>query len=339
MTQTLERVSRHARARNARRAIPKTMKAVAIDRFGGPAVLEIRTLPVPPVAANEVLIALDYAGVGRWDASIRKRGYAEEAAHFPLIPGIDGTGIVVAKGGAVRHLAVGDRVYSYSYANPKGGFHAAYVAVAAAKVARVPRGIEPVQAGALAAIALTALQGVDDALEIGNGDALAILGASGNVGMLAVQFAKWRHARVLGTASGGRGVAFVRGLGADRAVEGRRGDPVAAARRFAPEGLDAVLALVGGATTERVISLASRRGARAAYPGGVDPAPKKRRGAPRVTEYDAEPGVREFERLNRALVDSGARAPIAAVYDLEDVADAHRHVERKGLLGKVMLRI
>lgn len=315
------------------------MKAVAIDRFGGPAVLEIRRLPVPSIARNEVLIALDHAGVGRWDVSIRKRGNDEEKARFPLIPGVDGTGIVAAKGAAVRHLAVGDRVYAYSYANPKGGFHAEYVAVPATRVARVPRGITPVQAGALAAIALTALQGVDDALGIGRGETLAILGAGGNVGMMAVQFATWRHARVLGTGSGTKGVAFVRALGADRAVDGRRADPVAAARRFAPEGLDAVLALVGGAETERVISLASGHGARAAYPGGVKPAPRKRRGTPRVTDYNAEPGIREFARLNRALVASGARATIAAVYDLEEVADAHRHVERKGLIGKVVLRI
>src|SRR5439155_25117412 len=111
---------------------------------------------------------------------------------------------------------------------------------------RVPDGLDAIRAGAIPAIGLTALQGVDDALEVADGESAIVHGASGNVGMLAVQFAKSRQARVLATASGSDGVELVRRLGADVVIDGRRDDIVAAVKRLAPEGIDAVLAFVGG---------------------------------------------------------------------------------------------
>ena len=111
--------------------IPATMRAAAIDRFGGPEVLSVHTLPVPEPNAQEVLIALDAAGVGTWDAGQRSGEWAEGKEEFPLILGIDGAGTVVAVGARVERFAIGDYVYSYSYSNPKGGFYAEYVAVSA----------------------------------------------------------------------------------------------------------------------------------------------------------------------------------------------------------------
>jgi threonine dehydrogenase-like Zn-dependent dehydrogenase len=158
------------------------------------------------------------------------------------------------------------------------------------------------------ATGLTALQGIDDALHVSKGEAVIVHGASGGVGTLAVQFAKLRGARVLGTASGPDGAALVRGLGADAAVDGKHDDIRAAARRFAPEGVDAVLGLVGGRTLERCLD-ALRRGGRVAYPNGVEPEPKKRRGI-EITAYDAVAGVREFERCNRAVEASRLEVPL-----------------------------
>lgn len=317
-------------------AIPQTMRAAAIDRFGPPEVLTVHTLPVPKLNAQEVLIAVDIAGVGVWDAKARSGEWAERN-DFPLVLGVDGAGTVVAAGSRVRRLRAGDRVYAYSYENPKGGFYADYVAVAASKVARVPEGLDPLEAGAVPVIALTALQGVDDALGIEAGENVIIHGAAGNVGMLAVQFAKLRGARVLATASGRGGQDFARRLGADAAVNGKRGDIVAAARRFAPGGIDAVLAFIGGKELTRCLD-ALRKGGRAAYPNGVEPEPKKRKGI-RIKAYDAVPGVREFERLRRAIAESELQIPIAAVFELEEARFAHERVEKRHLLGKVVLRV
>jgi NADPH:quinone reductase-like Zn-dependent oxidoreductase len=256
---------------------------------------------------------------------------------FPLVLGTDGSGTIAAVGSRVRRFEPGDIVYAYSFANPKGGFYAEYVAVAAENVAHPPDVLTLTEAGAILATGLTALQGVDDTLKIKRGEAVVIHGASGAVGILALQFAKLRGARVLATASGGDGIRFVRRFGADAAADGRHDDLAAAARRFAPDGVDAVLALAGGSPLTRLLD-AVKRGGRVGFPNGVEPAPRKRRGI-EVTAYDATPGVREFARLGRAIEKGRIKAPIAALHPLEQAAAAHKRLAKGHVLGRIVLRI
>lgn len=304
------------------------MRAAAVDRFGDADLLTIHEVPIPKISANEVLIRVDTAGVGIWDVHARRGEWGEQ--DFPFIPGVDGSGVVTAAGSRVRHLSVGDRVYAYSYDNPKGGFYAEYVAVPAKNVAKIPDGLDMKIAGAIPVIALTALQGVDDALQIKRGETILIHGASGNVGMLAIQFAKRRGARVIASAAGPDGVRFVKRLGADDAIDGKADDVEI------PDGIDAVLAFAGGPDLTRCINTL-KKGGRVAYPNGVEPAPRKRKGL-KVQAYDATTGIREFERLRRAIVESKLKVPLAGKFKLRDAADAHRMLEKGHVLGKVILR-
>jgi NADPH:quinone reductase-like Zn-dependent oxidoreductase len=333
------KTSRRSGARSvvAHSTIPDTMRAAVISRFGDASVLSIETVPVPRPNAHEVLIAVDAAGVGSWDPGLRSGEWAEGKTEFPLILGLDGSGTVVAAGASVTRLTVGDRVYAYSFENPKGGFYAQYVAVAAGKAAHIPEHLHAINAAAVPAIGLTALQGVDDTLEIAAGESIIIHGASGNVGMIALQFAKLRGARVLAIASGRDGVELARDLGADEAVDGRADDLDAALKQFAGDGVDAVLAFVGGKELTQCLD-AVKKGGRFAYPSGIEPEPRKRRGL-RITSYDAQSGVREFERLNAAIEESRLEVPIAAVFSLDDVAEAHERIERGHVIGKIVLDV
>jgi NADPH:quinone reductase len=314
------------------------MCAAAIDRSGAPSVLTLHVLPVPEVDPGEVLIAVHTAGVGSWDADMRE-GWSPDGRRprFPLVLGTDGSGTVAAVGARVRRFAPGDIVYAYSFANAKGGFYAEYVAVAASNTGCPPDSLRVQEAGAIPTIGLTALQGIDDVLQIRRGEAVVIHGASGGVGSVALQFAKMRRARVLATASGKEGISLVRRLGADAAADGHHEDLAEAARRFAPDGVDAVLALAGGPPLTRLLA-AVKRGGRVAFPNGVEPAPRKRRGL-KVTGYDGAPGVREFERLGRAIEKARLKVPIAASYPLEQAAAAHKHLAKGHVLGKLVLRI
>jgi NADPH:quinone reductase-like Zn-dependent oxidoreductase len=177
---------------------------------------------------------------------------------------------------------------------------------------------------------------VEDALDLKRGETVIIHGASGGVGMLAVQFAKLRGARVFATASQQDGVSLVRRLGADEAVDGRDRDIAAAALNFAPAGADAVLAFAGGDPLERCLD-ALKPGGRLAYPNGVEPVPKKRSGL-RFIPYDAAAGVREFKRLNLATESAKLQVRIAATLSLDDAARAHQRLAQGHLLGKIVLR-
>src|SRR5919197_2758687 len=108
----------------------KTMKVVAIDRFGGIETLKTRQVPIPEVGANEVLVRVEAAGVGAWDPFEREGGFAKEynvQSTFPLVLGSDGAGTVEAVGEGVQSLKKSDRVYGIGLMNPKGGFYAPYI--------------------------------------------------------------------------------------------------------------------------------------------------------------------------------------------------------------------
>lgn len=317
-------------------SIPSTMRAAALDRFGGPEVLTIHELPVPTLDANEILIAVHTAGVGSWDADMRGGWWPEGKPRFPLVLGSDGSGTVVDVGPSVRRPAIGDRVYSYSFANPKGGFYAEYVAVAAENAAHIPSTLSVKEAGGAATVGLTALQGIDDALHVKGDEIVIIHGATGGVGSLAVQFAKLRGARVIATARGEDGLQFARRLGADDAVDGQDGDIAAVARRFSSKGVDAVLATVGSGLDQVIDNV--REGGRVAYPNGVEPEPKERPGI-EIICYDGQPGEREFEALTEAIQQGNIVVPIAAEFQLDQAARAHERLAAGHVLGKILLRV
>ena len=245
--------------------VPATMEAAAIDRFGPPEELTLHTRSVPELGPNEVLIALHAAGVGIWDAKIRDGTWATGKERFPLVLGTDGAGVVAAKGPHVRRFHVGDRVWAYAYENPKGGFYADFVAVDAQHVGRVPERLDLQHAGAAAVTGLTALQGIDEHLLVRAGETVLVFGASGAVGTLAIQFAKHREARVVGTATGRDATNLVERLGADAVIDGRSEDAVERLGEAAPAALAAVLALAGGEVLERCLELV-KAGGRVAYP-------------------------------------------------------------------------
>ena len=320
------------------RTVPETMRAMAIDRFGGPDVLTMHTLPVPEVGANEVLIAVHTAEVGGWDADMRGGwSLSGKKPRFPLVLGGGGSGTVAAVGSRVKRFRIGDPVYSYAWENPKGGFYAEYVAAPAETAAPVPASFDLAQAGAIPIAALTAIQGIDDALHLKKNERVIILGASGGLGVFAIQFAKLRGARVLAIASGQDGVALARRLGADAAIDGRGDDVAGAARALAPDGIDAVLALIGGKTLTKCLDTL-RPGGRLAYPNGIDPVPRKRR-AVKTKPYDGMAGRTQFERLSRAVTAARLQVPIAAEFALAEAARAHERLAQGHVVGKVVLRI
>ena len=293
---------------------------------------------MPSVAADEILIRIESAGVGAWDPFEREGGFAkmfEIVPKFPYILGSEGAGTIAAVGRSVNRLKEGDRVYAISLANPKGGFYAEYAAVKADQVSLIPGKLTTEQAGVMPVDAITGLQGLDDTLGLRQGESLMIFGASGGIGHLAVQLAKRMGAGVLAVASGEDGVAMARQLGADAIVDGRKVDVAAVARDFAPGGLDAALLTAGGESAQRALA-AVREGGRVAYPNGVEPAPQARPGVT-IQSYDGIPDPKVIEKLNRLIESGPFQVHVARTFRLYKAADAHRALDTH-YLGKLALR-
>jgi NADPH:quinone reductase-like Zn-dependent oxidoreductase len=237
----------------------------------------------------------------------------------------------------VTRFTRNDRVWAYAYDNPTGGFYAEYVAVHMDSVALAPSTLRMVEAGAAAVTGLTALQGVDDHLAVQQKETLLIFGGSGAVGTLAIQFAKRRGAIVIATASGDGATRLVRDLGADHALDARSDDVMTKLERFAPEGLDCVLALASSGVLERCLDRV-KIGGRVAYPNGVEPEPRRRDGV-RFIAYDAVAAPADWDALDHAVTEARLRVPLAGVYPLEQAAQAHERIEQGHVLGRIALKV
>ncbi len=318
---------------------PNTMRAASITQFGGLETITPRTLPIPEVGADEVLIRVETAGVAVWDVLEREGAFHKMFGiepKFPYVLGSDGAGTVASVGDRISRFKEGARVYAAVLMNPKGGFYAEYAAVNADNVSHIPDKLTTEQAGAMPSDALTALRGLDDILGLKPGETLMIFGASGGLGHLAVQLAKRMDARVLAVASGTDGVALAERLGADAVVNGRRDNVAAVARQFAPNGLDTALITSGGEITNQALA-AVRDGGRVAYPTGVRPEPTVRPGV-RLSRYDVIVEQRAIEKLNRLIEAGPFEVHVACSFLLPQVAEAHRTIDNH-YLGKLALRL
>ena len=317
----------------------QTMRAVALDKFGGPEALKIQNLPIPQIEADEVLIRVEAAGIGAWDPFEREGRFVEITGikpTFPYVLGTDGAGTIAAAGTDVSRFKEGDRVYAAALANPKGGFYAQYAAVKADNVSLIPGRLTIEQAAVLPTDGLTALTGLEKVLRLKSGESLMVFGASGGIGHLALQLAKLLGAEVFAIASGDDGVQLARKLGADTAIDGRRDNVLNAAREFAPNGIDAALVTAGGEKTVQALS-AIRKGGRIAYPHGVMPEPTAPDGVA-IEAYDGEVSPALINKLN-TLINSGPfEVHVGRTFQLEDVGEAHKALAEH-VLGKIALRI
>jgi NADPH:quinone reductase len=317
----------------------QTMRAVALDKFGGPEALKIQNIPIPSIEAQEVLIQVEAAGVGAWDPFEREGRFVEIMGvkpTFPYVLGTDGAGTIAAVGKDVSRFKEGDSVYAAQLVNPKGGFYAQYTVVKADNASLIPGDLSIEQAAVLPSDGLTALTGLEKVLKLKSGESLIVFGANGGIGHQALQLAKRLGARVFAIASGDDGVQFAKKLGADSAVDGRGEGILQAAMEFAPNGIDAALVTAGGERTDRSLS-AIRKGGRIAYPNGVSPEPTAPDGV-EVEAYDGESSPALIERLN-ALIESGPfEVHVDTVFPLEEASKAHEALSEHHL-GKIALRV
>ena len=228
------------------------MKAVRIHRFGSPEVISLDDVPKPAPRNGEVVVRVNAAGIGPWDALIRK-GESVLEQPLPLTLGSDLSGVVDSIGVGVEKLKVGDEVFGVTNERFTGAY-AEYAVAKAAMLAPKPKSLNHTHAASVPVVAVTAWQMVFDFAQLSSGQSVLIHGGAGNVGGYAVQLAKRAGAVVITTASV-ENDSYVRRLGADGVIDYR-------ARRFEErvKEVDAVLDTVGGETLDRSYGVLKRGG-------------------------------------------------------------------------------
>ena len=219
----------------------ETMKAVRIHKFGGPEVLQLENVPRPEPGARQVLVRVHAAGVNPVDWKIREGKF--DKIPLPTIMGSDFSGEIEALGPDVTEFRVGESVFGI-VGNESGGY-AQYALAPVSHIVEKPASLDHVQAAAIPVSAMTAWQALFDEAKLRSGQKILIHAASGGVGNFAVQFAKWKGAYVIGTASGVN-ADLVRKLGAHEFIDYRT-------TRFEDVVRDAdiVFDTLGGETQER----------------------------------------------------------------------------------------
>jgi NADPH:quinone reductase-like Zn-dependent oxidoreductase len=308
------------------------MKAVRIHEFGGPEVLKYEDAPKPTPAADEVLIKVHASGVNPIDLKIRA-GHAKGKfpVNFPLILGWDFSGEIEEVGSDIMNFRKGDEVYGRPDPT-RDGTYAEYVAVKANEISLKPKSIDHDKAAAVPLAGLTAWQALFDHGKLETGQKVLIHGASGGVGTYAVQFAKWKDAYVIGTASSDN-KDFLIDLGANEVIDYKK-------EKFEDKlkDIDLVIDLIGGDTQKRSLKVIKKGGRliTTVAPEYKDEAKAK---DIQLENFMAQSDPEDLEQI-ASLIDSGKVKPvIAKILPLKQAAEAQKLIEEGHPRGKIVLQV
>lgn len=311
------------------------MRAIVIDKYGGPDVLREASVPRPVPKRGQVLVRTKFIGVNPKDVVVRKGKFqVATGKRFPIILGHDIAGEVVEVGRGAD-LALGE--YVFGMINDFAGrAYAEYAAVDANQLGRAPSSIDLRAAAAVPLAAQTALQGWRDHAEITAGQNVLINGASGGVGVFAVQIAKILGANVTAVCSH-RNIDLVRELGADHVIDYTETELVSLSERF-----DAFYDVFGNYSFDKVRHLLTPHGT---Y---IQTIPSSR-----IFKDVARTFVRkqraklvlvksrrsQLDWLRQQIDGSHLRVVVDRSFPLSKAADAHRYMETKRARGKVVLEV
>jgi NADPH:quinone reductase len=302
------------------------MQVAVVTRFGGPEVLVPSEAPDPAAGPGEVVIDVAAADVLWVETMIRQGGGGEYFdVTTPYVPGGAVAGRVRTVGDGVDPDWLGREVVAHT--GQRGGY-AEQVIVPAEGLSTVPAGLGLREAAALLHDGPTALA-LFEGTQIGRGDAVLVVGASGGLGIVSVQLARARGARVVAVARGARKLARIRELGVNAVIDSEAPDWVEQARvALGGEGADVILDNVGGRVGEAAFA-------------AIDPAEAAHRGVTVRGVADVQLTGADLKRLTeQALAEAAAgriKPVIGQTFPLAQAADAHTAIERRAVFGKTLL--
>ena len=320
------------------------MKAIQVQKTGGPEVLTLVDVPVPKPKPNEAVVKIAAAGVNFIDVYFREGRYP---APLPFIDGQEAAGIVTEVGSEVKTVKPGDRV---AYSNVLGSY-ADYAAVPAAKLVRIPDGISEQQAAAAMLQGMTAHYLVYSTYPLKKGETALVHAAAGGVGLLLVQMAKNIGARVIGTAGSEEKARLAREAGADEVIIYTSQDFEAETKRLTgSKGVDVIYDGVGKSTFEKDLNILRPRGYLVLFGGAsgavppFDPIILSQKGSlfltrPTLLHYTATREELEWRATDvmNMIAQHKLKLRIEHIYKLDQAQQAHRDLEERKTTGKLLL--
>lgn len=292
------------------------MKAVRAHGYGDAGMLSFEDAPLPSPGEGEVLVRVHAASVNPADWKLRA-----------IIPGRDVSGVVEAVGPGVTRFAQGDAVFGNAV-----GAYAQYAVANEAELARKPLTVDHIHAAAIPLAALTAWQALFEIAGLKEGRRLLIHGAAGGVGSFAVQLAKWKGARVAGTASS-RNQLFLMSLGVDQPIDhfGQRFEDLVGP-------IDVVLDTVGGDAQRRSWNVL-RKGGMLVSTVALPSAEEARRHEATAAIFTSRPDGGQLAQIGE-LIDFGYVRPVVeTVLPLSHAKRAHQISEAGHARGKIVLSV
>ncbi len=322
------------------------MRAVEITTPGGPDVLQMTERPMPEAGNGQVVLRVAYAGVNRPDALQRAGAYDPPPGASDL-PGLEASGEVVSVGTGVDGLTVGDKVCALL----PGGGYAEYVATPAAHCLPVPTGLSMKQAACLPETFFTVWSNVFTRGGLKAGERVLIHGGSSGIGTTAIQLANAFGARVFATAGSDEKCAACVSLGAEKAINYRTEDFVAAMR--AEGGANLILDMVGGdyiprnvktlAEDGRLVQIAFLQGPVVELNFALMMVKRLTLTGSTLRPQSDLAKARIAQDLYEAvwpLLESGRVSPVMdSEFDLTEAAAAHTRMESSGHIGKIVLKV
>jgi NADPH2:quinone reductase len=321
------------------------MQGILIRQHGGPNVLEVSDLPKPQPKEGEALVRITYAGINYRDVYVREGVYKIDP---PFTPGSEGSGVVEAIGAGVTLVAAGDRVAWSS--SPNEGCYAAYHAIPADKLVKIPEGVDDRTACAAMLQGMTAHYLSHGTYPVQPGDTVLVHAGAGGVGLLLTQMCKSRGARVITTVSTPQKAALSREAGAAETINYTETDFAAEVKRITGGvGVDCVYDSVGATTFAKSFESLRVRGYMVLYGASSGPPAAMEPGSlvrgsyfltrPTLVHYirtHTELSMRATEVFNQ--VRSGAlKVRVGHEYPLRDVQQAMRDLEGRKTTGKLLL--
>jgi len=329
--------------------IKKKMIAIEIPQPGGPEVLVPVERPVPAIGPGDVLVKVGAAGVNRPDV-LQRQGRYPPPPGITDIPGLEVAGTIEAVGSSVTSWQPGDRVCALV----SGGGYAEFCAVPAPQCLPAPRGMDVTHAAAIPETTFTVWTNVFERGRLTKGETILVHGGSSGIGTTAIQLAHAAGAHVYATAGSGEKCAACESLGAQKAINYRQTDFVAAIKDLTNgRGVDVVLDMVAGDYVQRNIEVLAMNGrlVMIGRQGGlkseIDVMPILRKrlvltGSTLRTRSVEEKGALAQSVYQHVwpLFESGAvRVIVHQTFPLSHAAEAHRLMESSAHVGKIVLQV